>query len=86
MAGRPRTMVRKIDELEQAAFDVADKLFQLVPEQYLTRDSDEDEFALMWKGAINAANDAWMITHGDSSVRLGAGKRTWGAISAERPG
>ena len=63
MAGRPRTMVHKIDGLELAAFDVADKLFQLVPEQYLTRDPDNDEFALMWKGAINAASDAWMFTH-----------------------
>ena len=34
MAGRPKTMVKRVERFEVAAFKLADAIFQTIPEQY----------------------------------------------------
>ena len=61
MPGRPRTMLKKVDRLEVASWELADGVFQAIPGQYRTRPSNGDFIAESWKTALGAAIHAWMM-------------------------
>ena len=64
MAGRPRTMVRKIEALELAAYELAEKLLQIIPEQYLAQEGDLDEWsdrvAASWRYTLDGVVAGWL--------------------------
>ena len=55
MAGRPRTMAKRLAELEEAAFQLNLNLCALRPAQYAARQGDEgdDELAVWWNEAVH---------------------------------
>ena len=59
MPGRPRTMLRRVERLEVAAYELANAVFQTIPEQYRPRRNDDDYIAEMWREALDAAIGAW---------------------------
>ncbi len=53
MAGRPKTMLKRVAAIEERAFELAVDVCQARPQQYAGREGDEgdDEFALWWNRA-----------------------------------
>ena len=56
MAGRPRTMAKRLTELEEAALQLNLNLCALRPAQYAARQGEEgdDELAVRWNEAVHA--------------------------------
>ena len=62
MPGRPRMMLRGVERLEVAAYDLANAVFQTIPDQYRTRPDGDDFIAETWKEALHAAIHAWTMS------------------------
>ena len=60
MAGRPRTMARKVAELEGLASELADRLDSVAPQQYRGKVNPQDALAVAWSDALNAV---WMAVY-----------------------
>ena len=61
MPGRPRTMLRRVERLEVAAYELANAMSQTIPDQYRTRPDGGDYTAETWKDALDAAIHAWTM-------------------------
>ena len=86
MAGRPRTMLRRVERLEVAAYELADAVFQAIPEQYRTRRNDDDYIAEVWRKALDAAISAWgRTTDLGQALRGKAGILSYGPTAKCRP-
>ena len=57
MPGRPRTMVKKVTELEDRAFALDEDLLDLIPAQYLKSDRKPNPLGKAWIDAACAAQD-----------------------------
>jgi hypothetical protein len=62
MAGRPKTMLKKIDVLATSAHELKCAIEAVCPDQYKKDDSAEggDGVALAWHEATKAVEGAWM--------------------------
>ncbi|TWT43955.1 hypothetical protein RAS1_03590 [Phycisphaerae bacterium RAS1] len=63
MAGRPRRMLRRVEDLEVAAFALAFDVFLAAPEQYTNlparlKGRTNDAVASAWRSAVRAATVA----------------------------
>jgi hypothetical protein len=59
MAGRPRTMIKRVDGIEIAAFDVANAVSKLIPEKYRENAPEGDPVAEEWKRLLDTAVSTW---------------------------
>lgn len=63
MAGRPKTMVKRVTPLEEAAYQLYRDLCKLRPEQYAARRYDkletQGELCSYWNGTVRAVEEAW---------------------------
>ena len=63
MAGKPRTMAKRVAEVEERVYASYAALEKLRPAQYAARqDEDEewqDEVCLLWNAAVEGAREAW---------------------------
>ena len=60
MAGRPKTMAKRVDCLEVAAFQLVDAILQTIPEQYQADFEKGDLVGQAWNESYNTAADLWM--------------------------
>ena len=60
MAGRPKTMAKRLAEIEERAFRLSVDLCKLRPYQYREREGaeGEDEYAAVWNAAVRATSSA----------------------------
>lgn len=59
MAGRPKTMVKRVTSLEERAFHLALDLCHIRPAQYAAREGEEgDDVAFWWNRACRAVGIA----------------------------
>ena len=54
MPGRPRTTVKRLDELRSRVAEVGDDLFALVPAQYFNQPASTDPLCIAWQSATDA--------------------------------
>lgn len=59
MPGRPRTMIRKVEALEEEALDLVLAVTKIMPAQYQGEVSDRDVVGQTWVSARVAALRAW---------------------------
>ncbi len=59
MAGRPRTMVNRVERFEVAAFALADAIFQSIPQQYRHGYEAGDWIGESWNEGLKAAVRLW---------------------------
>ncbi len=86
MAGRPKTMAKKLAEIEERAFGVYSDLLELRPCQYAAREGGEgeDKIARWWNVACQAMGEASLTAHillGHIEERAGL---DWEALERER--
>ena len=55
MAGRPKTTLKRLNELTQRAEDYGNDLFNLAPTQYLENSDHDDATGVAWRRAADAA-------------------------------
>ncbi len=60
MAGRPKTMAKKLTELEERAYQLSVDLGKLCPHQYREwrEEWDEDDYSAVWNRAVRAMEAA----------------------------
>ena len=59
MAGRPRTMVKLVGDIELSAFGVANAISRLIPERYRENPSGADPVAEAWNELLGSAVSTW---------------------------
>ena len=59
MPGRPRTTVKRLDDLIQQTMAINDKVFDLVPSRYIERDDASDPICAAWQAAIQATMEQY---------------------------
>jgi hypothetical protein len=57
MPGRPRSTLKRLDELMERTAAIGDDLFTLMPQQYFERPDPRDRICLGWHAATEAAMD-----------------------------
>ncbi len=65
MAGRPKTMAKKLAEIEERAFGVYSDLHKLRPHQYAAREGNEgdDNVARFWNSVCRGAEWLSLTAH-----------------------
>ena len=58
MPGRPRTMLKRVDELAARAFDLGNELFSLMPAQYRESPNANDRIGEAWRHALDSATSS----------------------------
>ena len=90
MAGRPRTMAKRVTALEDRALQLTDDLLKIVPSQYLGHPNDGDPFNAAWNRAVDRVHDSMYAFAGlGNLVREKAGIVEPGPVAlfwAEREG
>ncbi len=61
MAGRPRTMVGKAEQFEVKAYELADAVFQAIPEQYRSQPDPDDWICQAWNDCLDVAIHLWTV-------------------------
>lgn len=61
MAGRPKTMLTRAEQLEVVAFKVADALLQRMPRQYDEEIAPDDCLGEAWRDAYRATMHSWLM-------------------------
>src|SRR5215470_3053341 len=59
MAGRPRTMHRKVNELVSRAERFAEDLYELMPSQYHERPNPRDPVSEAWRASMTSFAQGW---------------------------
>ena len=85
MAGRPKTMAKRVTALEDRALQLTIDLFKIVPLQYLDHPNDGDPFNRAWNEATDATRTAMCkLEDLGALVREKAGITVLGPIASWR--
>jgi hypothetical protein len=85
MPGRPRSTLKRLEELMQRTAAIGDDLFTLMPQQYFERPDPRDRVCVGWHLATEAAMDNYRALKALRELvaeKVGRAERL--AISAER--
>ena len=63
MPGRPRTTLKRIDELAWRAHAYGNDLYALMPKQYEKRPNPSDPICAAWREAISAAGENYRLLY-----------------------
>ena len=78
MAGRPKTMAAKVDQIEVAAFNLAEAIAVTLPRQYRQGCRPDDRLGQMWCESLCAARELWIeISFLGDHLRERAGLEPW---------
>src|SRR5262245_55051029 len=59
MPGRPRQMLKRVNDLTARAYDLGDRVFSAMPFQYRDRTNSHDQIGQAWVSAMGAVAEAW---------------------------